>query len=164
MRYLIAGERPPAGDGAIPGVLPDTGIGVRAPRREITAPVADTLIEIAIAEKKPGEVLRWYDRWEEDVIDRYWRHNLEDRVADAVVDAYPERANAIWKKKAERLIAETRPQSYEESLRYLRKLRSHMETRGWEEYRGELRRKHARKRRFLEVLDRVEDRRIIEDT
>ncbi len=164
MRYLIAGERPPAGDGAIPGVLPDTGIGVRAPRREITAPVADTLIEIAIAEKKPGEVLRWYDRWEEDVIDRYWRHNLEDRVADAVVDAYPERAIAIWKKKAERLIAETRPQSYEESLRYLRKLRSHMETRGWEEYRGELRRKHARKRRFLEVLDRVEDRRIIEDT
>lgn len=164
MRYLITGERPPAGDGAIPGVLPDTGIGVRASRWENTAPVADTLIEIAIAEKKPDEVLRWYERWEEGVIDRYLRHNLEDRVADAVVDAHPERAIAIWKKKAERLIAETRPQSYEESLQYLRKLRSHMETPEWEEYLGELRRKHARKRRFLEVLDHVEDRRIIEDT
>jgi len=164
MRYLITGERPPAGDGAIPGVLPDTGIGVRASRWENTAPVADTLIEIAIAEKKPDEVLRWYERWEEGVIDRYLRHNLEDRVADAVVDAHPERAIAIWKKKAERLIAETRPQSYEESLQYLRKLRSHMETPEWEEYLGELRRKHARKRRFLEVLDHVEDRWIIEDT
>ncbi len=111
MQYLITGERPTAGDGAIPGVLPDTGMAVRAPRWEINAPVADTLIEIAIAEKKPGDVLRWYDRWEEDIIDRYLRHNLEDRVADAVVDTYPERAIAIWKKKAERLIAETRPQS-----------------------------------------------------
>jgi len=164
MRYLIAGERPPAGDGAIPGVLPDTGIGVRASRWEITAPVADTLIEIAIAEKKPDEVLRWYDRWEEDEIDRHLRHNLEDRVADAVVDTHPKRAIAIWKKKTERLIAETRLQSYEESLQYVRKLRSHMETPEWEEYLGELRRKHARKRRFLEVLGRVEDRRIIEDS
>ncbi len=164
MRYLITGERPPAGGGVIPGVLPDTGMGIRSPRWEITAPVTDTLIEIAIAENKPDEVLRWHDRWEEDGISRYLRHNLEDRVAAAVVDTYPERAIAIWRKKAETLIAQTRPQSYEESLRYLRKLWSHMEAPKWEEYRAELRRKHARKRRFLEVLDRVEDRRIIEDT
>ena len=95
------------------------------------------------------------------MIERYLRDNLEDRVADAVVDAYPERAIGIWKKKAERLIAETRPQSYEESLRYLRRLRSYMPPPEWEEYREELRRKHVRKRRFLEVLDRVGDRRII---
>ena len=160
MRYLIGGERPPAGSGVIPGVLPDTGVGVRAPRRESTAPVADTLIEIAIAEERSDEILHWYDRWKEDRIDHYRR---QDRVADAVVDAYPERANAIWREKAERLIAEARPRSYEESLRYLRRLRSHMETPEWEEYLGELRHKHARKRRFLEVLDHVEDRRIVEE-
>ncbi len=163
MQYLISGERPPTGDGVIPGVLPDTGIGIWPSRREIRIPVADTLIEIAIAEQNPGEVLRWHEQWEEDVIERHMRRNLEDRVAEAIADAYPERAIAIWRKKAERLIAEARPQSYEESAHYLRKMRSRMETREWEEYLGDLRRKHARKRRFLEALDRVEDRRIIED-
>jgi len=161
MRYLIAGERPPAGEGIIPGVLPDTGIKVQAPRWETPAPVAGTLIEIAIAEGKPDEVLRWHDQWKEGVSERYLRDNLEDRVADAVVDAYPERAIDIWKKKAERLIDKVHLQSYEESLRYLRRLRSHMPPPEWEEYREELRRKHVRKRRFLEVLDRVGDRRII---
>ncbi|MCT8336683.1 hypothetical protein FKB36_04035 [Methanoculleus sp. Afa-1] len=162
MRYLISGERPPAGGGVISGVLPDTGVGVRAPRRGITAPGADTLIEIAIAEEKPDEVLRWYDQWEEVKIDRYLRYNLEDRVADAVADAHPELAIAIWRKKAERLITEVRPRSYEGSLQYLRKLRSNTETPEWEEYLGELRHKHARKRRFLEVLDHAEDQQIVE--
>ena len=68
-----------------------------------------------------------------------------------------------WGKKAERLIAEVRPRSYEESLQYLRKLRSHTETPEWEEYLGELRHNHARKERFLEVLDHMEDRWSVED-
>lgn len=163
MHYLITGKRPPAGDSVIPGVLPDTGIKVRPQPRETTAPITETLIEIAIAEERPDEVLRWYDRWEEDGVARYLKHNLEDRIADAVAGAYPERAFAIWKKRAERLINEVRPQSYEVSLQYLRKLQSHMPPPEWEEYRDELRRKHARKKRFLEVLDRVEDRQIIKD-
>ncbi len=159
MHYLITGERPPAGE----GVLPDTGIGPRAPRWKITAPITDTLIEIAIAEGKPDEILHWYDRREEDAMDHRQRNDLEDRVADAVVDAYPERAIAIWKKKAERLIARVQVPAYEESLRYLRRLQSHMPPAEWEKYRGDLRRRHSKKRRFLEVLNRVEDRRIIED-
>ena len=126
MHYLITGKRPPAGESVIPGVLPDTGIKVRPQPGEAAAPITETLIEIAIAEKNPDEVLRWYDQWEEDGVSRYLEHNLEDRVADAVVGAYPERAFTIWKERAERLINEVRPQSYETSLRYLRKLQSHM--------------------------------------
>ena len=163
MHYLITGKRPPAGEGVIPGVLPDTGIKVRSRPREIAAPATGILIEIAIAEERPDEVLLWYDHWEEDGVTRYLKHNLDDRIADAVAGAYPARAFAIWKEKAERLINEVRPQSYEASLYYLRKLQSHMPPREWEEYRDELRHTHARKRRFLEVLDRVEDRRIIKD-
>ena len=163
MHYLITGKRPPAGESVILGVLPDTGIKVQPQPWKTAAPITETLIEIAIAEKNPDEVLRWYDQWEEDGVSRYLEHNLEDRVADAVVGAYPERAFTIWKKRAERLIGEVRPQSYETSLRYLRKLQSHMPPPEWEKYRDELRRTHARKRRFLEVLDRVEDRQIIKD-
>ena len=163
MRYLITGERPPAEGGVIPGVLPDTGIMAREPRQKIAAPIIDTLIEIAIAEEKPDAILHWYNQCKEEGAERYLRNNLENRVADALVDAYPERSIAIWKKKAEGLIAETNPKSYEASLQYLRRLHSHMEAPAWEEYIGELRRKHLRKKRFLEVLDRVVNRRIIED-
>ncbi|NMC89758.1 MAG: hypothetical protein GYA64_09090, partial [Methanomicrobiales archaeon] len=116
-----------------------------------------------IAEEAPDEILRWYDQWEEDQIDRYLGPNLEDRVADAIADTHLERAIAIWKKKAEKFIARVQVQAYEASLRYLRRLQSHMPPEEWEKYREDLRRTHARKRRFLEVLDRVEDRRIIED-
>ncbi|MGI5998342.1 MAG: SWIM zinc finger family protein [Lutispora sp.] len=156
MHYLVTGED------MLSGILPDVGVRSRGPRWRVVTPVTDTLIEIAIAEEKPDEILRWYDQWREDEIDPYLRHNLEDRIADAIVSTYPERAIAIWKKKAERLIAEVQRRSYETSLRYLRRLQSHMPPAEWEEYREDLRRKHARKRRFLEVLDRVEDQRIIE--
>lgn len=157
MHYLITGED------TISGILPDTGMKGRKPRWKIAIPVTDTLIEIAIAEEAPDEILRWYDQWEEDQIDRYLGPNLEDRVADAIADTHLERAIAIWKKKAEKFIARVQVQAYEASLRYLRRLQSHMPPEEWEKYREDLRRKHARKRRFLEVLDRVEDRRIIED-
>ena len=156
MHYLVTGED------ILSGILPDVGVRGQGPQWRIVTPVTDTLIEIAIAEEKPDEVLRWYDQWREDGVERYLRHNLEDQVADAIVSTYPDRAIALWKKKAERLIAEVQRRSYETSLRYLRRLQSHMPPAEWEEYREDLQRKHARKRRFLEVLDRVEDRRIIE--
>ncbi|WP_301663240.1 hypothetical protein [Methanoculleus frigidifontis] len=41
-------------------------------------------------------------------------------------------------------------------------MRPRMEQQAWEKYLAELRHTHSRKKRFLEILDRVEDRRIIE--
>ena len=44
-------------------------------------------------------------------------------VADAVAQAYPERAAAIWQQLAEARIAQTKPAAYEEAAVFLRKLR-----------------------------------------
>ena len=45
----------------------------------------------------------------------------EDAIATAVQAHAPDRAVAIWKNKAERLIAQVKPSAYQEAAKYLRK-------------------------------------------
>jgi uncharacterized Zn finger protein len=88
-------------------------------------------------------------------------------VADAVADTHPDRALAIYRGIIEADIARTSPSAYEAALPYLRKVRGllhrlnrHAE---WGQYVAGLREEHRRKRRLLEVLDRLESRPIVED-
>jgi uncharacterized Zn finger protein len=171
MQYLVSGTVPAmrpatrAENGVIPGILPDTGVTDRESRRVVSAPVFETLIDIAIAEKKPDEVIRWYDRWIENRPGHWLLRDREVRVADAVAETYPERALAIWRMRAEALVAEIRPKSYESAAGYLKKIRSLMKKQDreeeWGRFIGELRSEHSRKKRFIEVLDGLEGRRII---
>ena len=63
----------------------------------------------------------------------------------------------IWKKKAERLIAQVKPSAYQEAARFLRKAAKVMlrqkKMAEWESYLQELRQQHLRKRRLIEILD-----------
>jgi uncharacterized Zn finger protein len=83
----------------------------------------------------------------------------KDRIADAVADYAPDRAIEIWRKQAENLIAQTKPSAYEEAARYLRKAGVVMAREGkqdeWARYLHDLRETHARKRRLIEILDRL---------
>ena len=83
----------------------------------------------------------------------------EDRIAAAVEAYAPDRAVAIWKTKAEHLIAQVSPGAYEEAARYLRKAGAVLAREGkeleWTRYLEELRATHVRKRRLIEVLDRL---------
>ena len=67
---------------------------------------------------------------------------------------------AIWKKKAERLISPVQRQAYPEAAKYLQKaaeLSRQQQTQAeWQQYLRGLRKTHARKRRRLEILDRLE--------
>jgi len=67
---------------------------------------------------------------------------------------------AIWKNKAERLIAQVQPSAYKEAVKYLRKAGKLMSTQKqqaeWDQYLKSLREAHARKRRLLEILDGLE--------
>jgi uncharacterized Zn finger protein len=108
-------------------------------------------------------VLHWYDQLP---INRFGWHGVDDdEVAAAVQTHTPDRAVAIWKKKTERLIAQVKPSAYREAAKYLRKagsILSHQKKqKQWDQYLQDLREKHARKRRLMEILDGLDGKPIV---
>lgn len=152
--YLETG-RPPGEDGAWP--LPETATAEKPlhPRQSRQFPMVSTLIDIAIAEKRPDEALRWYDF--QKVRQPHGHIHDENRLAGAVAERYPDRAAALWKGLAERQIALTQPKAYREAVLYLGKIREVLEGKGEGErftvYLRELRNAHIRKKRLIELLD-----------
>jgi uncharacterized Zn finger protein len=134
------------------------------------SPHYDILLDLAIDEKRPDDVLAWYDRVRPSHRSQgfgvyAFDHNAS-RVADAVAATHPERALELYRGLAEREIAATTPSAYERAMPHLRKIRAVLHRAGrkadWEKYVAELRADNHRKRRFLEMLDSLEGRPIIE--
>lgn len=148
------------------GSLPDSGLFVREARRVQESPFFEILIDIAIAEKRPDEVIIWYDKLRE--VSRAWGsfYHPDDKVADAVFEQFPDRALGIWREKAERLAKDARPKSYEASVSYLKKIQALMKKQGredeWEDYLAMMRGLHVRKKRFLEMLMVFEGKKILQ--
>jgi len=164
LHYLEIGEVPQS-DPSWP--LPETGVKEDRETRKNEFPITDVLIDIAIEEKRPDDVLKWYDhsRSKKRI---FWGGNgyQEDKIAGAVVDLYPDRAIAIWKKLAEKQIALTQPKAYETAAVYLRKVHKFLKElereNEWKSYLSKLREAHARKKRLVQILNRLETRRIID--
>jgi uncharacterized Zn finger protein len=158
--YLENGE-PPWKQKGWP--LPDSGLDVPAPERKNRFPLVSELIEMAILEKTPERVLYWYDRLPKKQYG--WYGVDDDAIATAVQTHAPDRAVAIWKNKAERLIAQVKPNAYKEAGKYLRKaaivIAKESKLKEWEQYLQSLRENHARKIRLMEVLDSLDDKPII---
>lgn len=138
--------------------LPESGL--EAPTKGIKDrfPLINDLIKIAILEKRPELVLYWYDKGSKDRFG--WLGTDVDAIATAVQAYAPDRAVGMWKRKAERLIAQVKPSAYREAVRYLRKAAKVMSRENkqeeWEKYIKVLRQAHARKRRLMENLDGLE--------
>jgi uncharacterized Zn finger protein len=128
-----------------------------------TFPMTDVLIDIAILEKKPDRVLFWYDQSQKSK--RSWVGVGDGKIATAIQEYAPERSVAIWKTIAEGLINQTKPSAYEQAVSYLHKAEKVMKRQKkmpeWRRYLSELREKHARKRRFIEILDKSDGKPII---
>ncbi|MBI2853996.1 MAG: SWIM zinc finger family protein [Chloroflexi bacterium] len=163
MRFLKTGELPDNSkeketpNGTIPRwPLPETGVGRATAKVNKDFPLIGTLIDIAIAEKRPDEVVRWYDM-AVTRRSRHWMGLQDDRISQAIAGGYPDRAVSIWKKLAEDCIARTQPRAYEEAAGYLLCVRNTLQTGGrgeeWRRYFTELRQKNARKKRLVEILD-----------
>jgi uncharacterized Zn finger protein len=136
-------------------------------RRETTAPMIEALIDIAIAEKRPDDVLRWYDQRAPRKIPAWgygWRD--DDRIATAVVDAYPDRAIAIWKKMVESQLVHAEVRAYETAATYLRKIhgacKKHGQEQEWKTYLTALRQANLRRPRLVQILDSLTGRPIVE--
>lgn len=128
-----------------------------------TFPMTNVLIDIAILEKNPEKVLLWYDQSHNN--QHNWINFGDDKIAKAIQDYAPERAVSIWKTIAEGLIRHTKPSAYEQAAGYLRKIEKVMKRQKkksqWDRYINSLRGTHARKRRFIEILDQSDSRPII---
>ena len=172
--YLETGRRPRAGrrrksDPEMDWPLPACEVEVPAPLRTTGAPVTGVLIRLAIAEKKPNEVLKWYDHPSRDKgAPGLYDVSLDEEVAKAVASTHTDRAVAIWKEFAEKHIARVQASGYQAAVPYLRQVRDTL-TRNrrkgeWEEYLAALRQQNSRRPRCLEELRRLEKgrRRIID--
>ena len=160
LQYLEKGE-PPWKQKDWP--LPESGLDTPEPARKDRFPMINQLIELAILEKKPERVLYWYDQLPKK---QYGWHGVDDNAIAAAVQTHaPDRAVAIWKRQAERLIAQVKPKAYKEAGKYLRKAAKVMQKESnikeWERYLQSLREHHARKIRLLEVLDGLDDKPIL---
>lgn len=151
----------------LPGILPKTGLLEAGSIQKIKTPALDLLIEIAILEEDPEEVVHWYEELKkrEPEAESYWRSISENKIANAVKEKYPGIALEIWRKLAEKLISETKVSSYEEASSYLRKVKETLEAKGekeaWETYLSEIKEVNKRKKKLLEILDRLGADRII---
>ena len=143
--------------------LPETSLDAPETEPKDRFPMVDQLIDIAILEKKPAQVLRWYDRPPKNRLG--WRGVDDDEIAEAVQTHAPDRAVAIWKKKAEGLIARVQPSAYQQAAKYLRKAAPVMvrqkKKKQWDDYLRGLRETHARKRRLMEILDGLDGEPIV---
>ena len=172
--YLQTGRRPGDGrkrksDPKIAWPLPASEIAVPAASWTSEAPMTEVLTQLAIAEKKPKEVLKWYDHGgRKKGGPGLFGFSLEEEVAEAVKSTHPNRAVAIWKEIAEKNIARVQASGYQAAVPYLRKVRNVLNrTRrkdAWQEYLAALRLQNRRRPRCLEELDRLEGgrRRIID--
>jgi uncharacterized Zn finger protein len=163
LRYLETGKLPQT-EPSWP--LPEAGVRKETAYSHEKAPMIHTLIDIAIDEKRPDDVLRWYDG-PKAKRENYWGWDgyQEVSIAEAVADHYPDRALAIWKDLAERQIALTKPSAYETAAGYLRSIRDLLRKLSreyeWKDYVSRLRQANIRKSRFVETLDRLDSRPII---
>jgi len=146
--------------------LPKPEIELPKERFSTEFPDRNTLIEIAIAEKQPDEVMRWYQPPTTKPSRFGGGGRFAHEIANAVADAYPDTAIVIWKNSAESLIAETTVKAYQQAAPYLQKVQTLLQKKGrkkeWELYLKDLRTTHARKWRLLEVLDALGGKRIID--
>jgi len=161
--YLETGKLPHK-DASWP--LPETGVEKAKEPARNEFPITAVLVDIAIAEKRADEVLRWYDYRKSKKDDFWtWHGYREDHIASAIAQQYPDRALTIWKGLAETQIAQAKPNAYETASGYLKKVRECLKKVKreveWKDYLLKLRQANTRKSKLLQILDRLEGHPII---
>jgi uncharacterized Zn finger protein len=134
-------------------------------------PHLEVLLDMAIAAKRPDEVLRWFDKMRSAPKGPgYWNNPpaSADRVAAAVSAAYPERALEIYLAVLNAQLPHAQQSAYENAVGYLRKLRPLYgaldRASEWTALLGSIRDKYRNRPRFMELLDGVEGRTIVQST
>jgi uncharacterized Zn finger protein len=138
-------------------------------------PHYDVLMELAIDQKRPDEVLQWYDkltattpasahhRWSAAVIGRL---GYDDRIAQAVAVTHPDRALAIYRRGLDANLPHADPRAYDTCAHYLRKIKPILHALGrdddWARLLADIRLNYRNRPRFMEILDRFDGHTIVQ--
>ena len=134
-------------------------------------PHFDVLIDMAIADRRQDDVLRWYDAMLAGQKHRggmswYGSGGYGDQVAAAVTKSHPERSLAIYRQRVEDHLPHASASSYEAVAGYLRKMRPilkalHREVE-WDGLLADIRLRYKNRPKFMEILDKLDPRPIVE--
>jgi uncharacterized Zn finger protein len=134
-------------------------------------PHLEVLLDMAIAAKRPDEVLRWFDRMRSEQRRPGYTNGplaYADRVAVAVSAAYPGRTLEIYLDALNAQLPHAQQSSYEAAVGYLKKLRPLYEALDrlseWTTLLVSIREKYRNRPRFMELLDRLDGRTIVQST
>jgi uncharacterized Zn finger protein len=140
-------------------------------RRASNEPHYDVLIDMAIADKRPDDVLRWYDtpcaQRKQSPYGSSWSGPIAygDRVAEAVAKSHPQRAIGIYRQQVNQNLTRASVDAYETVAAYLRKMQPIMKSMNREndltQLVDDIRLRHRNRPRFMEILDRLENRTIL---
>lgn len=145
---------------------------VSAKRHRATGPHYQVLIDMAIAEKNPDDVLRWYDKWSagrsqqrSNLIGYGWDH-YPDLVAEAVAQSHPQRSLEIYHQRVNANLTHAGKSAYEIVVAYLRKMRPIMKAvkreADWSELIADIRARYHNRPRFMEMLNRLDSTTILQ--
>jgi uncharacterized Zn finger protein len=123
-------------------------------QRQISVPMASTLIEIALFEDDPAAVIKLYNQFHDKYASSYSHFDL--KVADQVKHLDPDLALNIWKNKAEIEIEKANRYSYFSARDYLKSagdlLKDLNRQAEWSEYLNRLRSDNIRKKLLIKIL------------
>jgi len=126
-------------------------------------PLFDVLCEWAMDESRPDDVVKWFDEYQKSKMFQPRGVNQE-KVADAIVESYPDRAFRIYRDIAEHEMEVTR--QYAMAVKILRKARNALELAGhsndWPHVMEEIRATHRRKTNLMKELDNLETPSIVQ--
>jgi uncharacterized Zn finger protein len=161
-------------DPAWPLPLPDYLVPLMLERqtKRTPRPHYDVLLDMAIKNKRPDDVLRWYEAATAPTKQALSRphflgnHFDSDRVAKAVTAAYPQRALEIYRRKLDAHLRQASTTAYETCAACLRNMRPIFKALDqddhWNELLADVRHNYRNRPRFMEILDRLEGRTIIQ--
>lgn len=133
-------------------------------------PHLDVLLDMAIADKRPADVLHWFDEMtrgsKNSGPDQYYSYDISGRVAKAIAGTHPERAIEIYRQELERQLPHASTTAYENCVVCLRQMRPIFKQLDREDYWTELvadiRQQYRNRPRFMEMLERLAGRTIVQ--
>jgi uncharacterized Zn finger protein len=146
-------------------------LGKESKFRPTTGPHFDVLIDMAIADRRHDDVLRWYDAMPAGQKHRgstvwYGSGDYGDQVAAAVTESHPERSLAIYRQRVDDNLPHASASAYEAVASYLRKMRPilqslHREVE-WNALLADIRLRYKNRPKFMDILDKLDPRPIVE--
>lgn len=126
------------------------------------APHHDTLIKIAIAAKKPDQVMKWWTlKKTAKKSFSFFDNASEDSIAHALKDKYPEESLDIWSRRAHRSIDRVTLNGYRDAAPYIKKIKllleSTQQNERWKSYYEKLCQANRRRPRCIEILQHIEN-------